>query len=251
MEYAAVITAGGTVDEEFAAVIGSKYKALATVRGTTLIERTVLALRDAGIAHIAVVAGDEVAERCRGSVERIVPQGSNGAQNVWLALNSWNEPTSPKFLTPLIYATCDLPYITGAAVSAFLQSASENELAIPLTEFAQFERRFPGAPPFGITLGGERVVNGGIFSIPAPHTATVEALALRLFNARKKPLEMARIAGSGVALRLLVGHLGVGDLEYRARQLLGIPARAIRNAPAELAYDIDTLAEYRYAVANS
>jgi hypothetical protein len=33
--------------------------------------------------------------------------------------------------------------------------------------------------------------------------------------------------------------------------LLGIPAHAVRNAPPELAYDVDVLEEYRYAIARS
>ena len=40
-------------------------------------------------------------------------------------------------------------------------------------------------------------------------------------------------------------------LEARAQRVLGVPVAALRNAPAELAYDADTIREYVYAVARS
>ncbi|HET7815774.1 MAG TPA: NTP transferase domain-containing protein [Candidatus Baltobacteraceae bacterium] len=237
----AVITAGGTVDEPFARRIGTPYKALARVRGTALIDRTISALRGGGIERIGVVAPDEVADVCRKSVDFIVTAKEHGGANQWLALNAF------EFDTPFVYATCDMPYIDSNAVSWFVERAGLREVSMALTEFADFEKRFPKAPPFGIKLGGERVVNGGLFAVPAYASHMLEAIGITLFNARKNPLKMARIAGPGILLRYLVGNLGVGDIEYRAKQLLTIPARALRNAPPELAYDVDVLEEYEYA----
>lgn len=241
----AVVTAGGTVDGAFAQRIGTNYKALAPVRGQKLIERTIQALRGGGIERIAVVAPGEVANVCRDAVDVIIPAKEHGGANQWLALNAF------EFETPFVYATCDMPYIDAAAVSWFVSNARPREVSMALTEFADFKKRFPGAPPFGITLGGERVVNGGLFAVPEHSSHTLEAVGITLFNARKNPLKMARIAGAGILLRYLVGNLGVGDIEYRAQQLIERPARAVRNAPPELAYDIDTLSEYEYAAANA
>lgn len=244
MTFSAVITAGAPIQEPFASAAGTRFKALIKIGGTPLIERTISSLRDAGIERIAVVAGDEVAAVCAPLVHHVIPastKGNPGAINQWLALNAW------EFEAPLLYATCDMPFIHADSVRWFLENVQPRAVCMALTEVGDFRKRFPEAPPFGITLGGERVVNGGLFAIPACASHLVEALAIALFNARKSPLKMAKIAGWSILLRFVVRNLGIGDLEYRAQQLLGIPARAIRNAPPELAYDIDTLAEYEYA----
>ena len=244
MTFTAVITAGAPLDEPFASAAGTKYKALIRIGGVTLIERTIAALRGAGIERIAVVAGDDVAAVCAPLVHHVLPAattGNPGAKNQWLALHAW------EFEAPLLYATCDMPFIDAGSVRWFLDHVQPRAVCMALTEIADFQKRFPKAPPFGITLGGERVVNGGLFAIPAFTSHMMEALGIQLFNARKSPLKMAKIAGWSILLRFLMRNLGIGDLEHRAQQLLGIPAHAIRNAPPELAYDIDTLAEYEYA----
>jgi hypothetical protein len=129
-----------------------------------------------------------------------------------------------------------------------LNSTTAGTLALPLTEWEDFERRFPHAPPFGITLCGEKVVNGGVFAIPAGGAPRIEAFARRFFDARKSPLRMAQLTGPMLLLQFLLKRLSVAKLQEHAERLLGMQARAVRSAPAELAYDVDILEEYRYAV---
>lgn len=241
MTYAAVITAGGRVDDAFAGEIGTPVKALAPFRGSTFLELTIDALRRAGIERIAVVGGAEVAAACKHRVERVIGESPSGAENLRSALRAW-EPAAP-----LLYLTSDMPFITANAVRAFIDAVPAQTLALPLTEFGDFQKRFPGAPPFGITLAGERVVNGGAFVIPAGAQERIAHVAAQFFDARKSPLRMARLTGAALLLQFLFRRLSVRGLETHAQRLLGIPARAVRGAPPELAYDVDLLDEYRYA----
>jgi choline kinase len=55
MTHAAVITAGGRVDSRFAERLGTAVKALAPFGGSSILSRTIGALREAGIERIAVV----------------------------------------------------------------------------------------------------------------------------------------------------------------------------------------------------
>lgn len=242
MSYCAVITAGGRVDAAFAEVIGTPVKALAPFAGSTFLQRTISALRDAGIERIAVVGGEEVGLACAGAADRLIPEAADGAENLRRALYAWNGDA------PLLYATSDMPFITGASVREFLNASEPSTLTLPLTEWVDFERRFPDAPPFGITLAGEKVVNGGVFAIPALCAPRIEAFAKRFFDARKSPLRMARLTGAALLLQFLFKRLSVAKLQDHAERLLGIRARAVRYAPAELAYDVDVLEEYRYAL---
>jgi CTP:molybdopterin cytidylyltransferase MocA len=245
MSYAAVITAGGRVDGEFARTIGTQVKALAPIRGTTLLAAAITALRENGVNRIAVVGGAEVRRSCASSVERVIEESADGAENVRRALQAWNGVGS------LLYLTSDMPYITGAALRGFIESVPQGTLALPLTEWDAFERRFPGAPPFGVTLSAEKVVNGGAFVIPGAACARVERLATTFFDARKSVWRMARLAGPALLVRFAMRRLTIAALETRGRKLLEVPALGVRGAPPELAYDVDTVEEYRYAAAHA
>jgi GTP:adenosylcobinamide-phosphate guanylyltransferase len=241
----AVITAGGRIDGPFARDAGTNVKALAPIRGATMLARIVGALRANGATRIAVVGGSEVRAACSGAVERVIDESPSGATNLLLALKAW-----PEDGTPLLYATSDLPYVTAEAVRTFLDRIPPGTLAVALSELAAFDRRFPRSSGFGITLAGERVVNGGIFSLPGGAPEKVAQIARRFFDARKQPWRMASFVSPVVLLRFLLGRLSVAHLEAMAARMLQVPARAIRNCPPELAFDVDTDVEYRYACAH-
>lgn len=242
----AVITAGGRVGGEYAVQAGTSVKALARVRGATMLERIIDALREAGASRIAVVGGSEVHAACASRIDRFVDEAESGGENLLRALGAW-----PADGTPLLYATSDLPYVTASTIADFLKSVPEHTLALPLAEFGDFAMRFPLAPPFGITLCGERVVNGGVFSIPSESLEPLARLATRFFDARKKPWRMASLVSPAVLLRYLVGRLRIGELEALATRVLEVPALAVRGCAPELAFDADTLLDYRYACAHA
>lgn len=237
-----MITAGGRVDGEFASVLGTPVKALAPFGNSTFLQITIDALRAYGVDRIAVVGGAEVRQACNGAVERVIDESADGAENLRRALHAWDANS------PLLYLTSDMPFIDAASLRAFLALVPEDTLALPLTEWDDFARSFPGAPPFGITLAGEKVVNGGAFVIPPHARDRIEAFATRFFDARKSVWRMAQLTGPALLLQFVFRRLGVAQLQTHARRLLGIPARAIRNAPPALAYDVDVLEEYRYAI---
>lgn len=241
----AVITAGGRIDGEFAEAAGTRVKALAPVRGRTMLERMIESLRSAGAGRIAVVGGDEVRAACGARIERFIDESVSGSVNLLRALQAW-----PDDGETLLYATSDLPYVTPEAIGEFVSRAAPGSLALALAESPDFRRRFPGAPPYGIRLGGECVVNGGVFVLPPGSAAPLATIAARFFDARKRPWQMASLVSPIVLLRFLLRRLSVADLEALAERVLHMPARAVRNCAPELAYDVDLPAEYAYACAH-
>ncbi len=237
----AVITAGGRIDGAFAEAAGTDIKALANLRGTTMLARIVESLRGCGAKRIAIVGGAEVRAAFESRVESIVNESPSGSQNLLSALRAWPEDGEA-----LLYATSDLPYVTAAAVGDFIDRLEPGTIAVALSEIAAYEARFPGSPAAGITLGGERVVNGGIFSIPAGAAAPIAKVATRFFEARKQPWRMATLVNPLALLRFLAGRLRIADLETEATRALAYPARAVRNCAPELAFDVDGIAEYEY-----
>ncbi len=204
------------------------------------------ALRAAGATRIAVIGGDEVRAACAAHVERVIAESPSGSVNLLSALRAWPEDGQP-----LLYATSDLPYVTPGAVADFLSRTAPGALALSLCGFAAFAARFPGAPPtFGITLARERVVNGGIFSIPSGCAERIARVATRFFEARKRPWLMASLVSPPVLIKYLFGRLSIADLEAMAAGMFDVRATAIRDCAPELAFDVDTDAEYEYARAH-
>jgi CTP:molybdopterin cytidylyltransferase MocA len=239
----AVITAGGPIDGDYARRAGTTLKALAPVRGRTMLARTIEALRACGFERIAVVGNDEIAAACQPFAPiRMVADAGTGAGNVLGALDAWQDDDA------LLYLTCDMPYIDASSLQSVLDRIEPATLSMPLAESVDFVRRFPDAPPFGITLAGDRVINAGVFHIPAGARARIRALATTMFEARKAPWKMASLAGPLTLLRFAFGRASVSALEARARKVLAMPVRALRSAPPELAFDADTDAEYAYAL---
>ena len=239
----AVITAGGPIDGAYATRAGTTLKALAPVRRRTMLARTIDALRACGIERIAVVGNNAVRAECeRVAAVTMVPDAGTGSGNVLGALDAWPDDEA------LLYLTCDMPYIDANSLHWVLDRIEAQTLSMPLAESVDFERRFPNAPPFGISLAGERVVNAGVFHIPAGARARIHALATTMFEARKAPWKMASVAGPVVLLQFVLGRASINALEARARKILGVPVAAMRNAPPELAFDADTDAEYVYAL---
>jgi len=207
-----------------------------------MLDRVLGALRGAGASQIAVVGGEEVARACRDRVERVIGDTGSGTGNLVRALRAW-----PDDGEPLIYATSDMPYVSAEAIVDFLSRVPPGHVALPLAEMDAFARRFPGAPPAGITLAGERVVNGDVFTIPGGSIDAVERVAAKFFQARKRPWQMAGLVSPRLMVRFLFRRLGIGHLEEHARGVLGVSAVAVRGCRPELAFDADNVEEYEYA----
>jgi GTP:adenosylcobinamide-phosphate guanylyltransferase len=237
----AVITAGGTIDGQYAHRAGTTIKALAPVRGTTMLDMAIDAAYGAGATRVAVVGGDAVAAACASRVDKVVAQSNDGGRNLQLALAAW--PADER----LLLLTSDMPYITADALRAFAENSPPDVFAMALSAYDAFMRRFPNAPPFGIALAGERVVNGGAFAIPVGAAPRIAAVAVQFFDARKSPWKMARLLGLSMIVRYVTGRLSIEGLERYGTARLGVPTRALRDAAPELAFDADLLGEFTYA----
>jgi len=236
----AVITAGGRVTGDFALAIGTPVKALARIRGSSLLEQAIAAAREAGATRVAVVGGEEV--RASGApIDIFIPEAPTGAQNVHLALGAFGEDA-------FMYLTSDLPFISGAHARAFLERTPAASLGVPLAAAADYERRFPLAPEHATTIGGERISNGSVFLIPPNAARVIDSMAQRLFNARKDLLGMAVMLGPSLLLKFAFKRLTIADVEGKAASLLGFSALAVRDCAPELCFDIDTIEDYRYAL---
>lgn len=237
----ASITAGGRVDGRFAQRIGTSLKALACIGNRSLLEIAIAAARAAGIAGIAVIGGAEVRSACNGQVERVIDASPGGVENIRRALHAWKNQR-------LLYMTSDLPFIRAQAILDFASRSAADTISMSIATTDAYQRLFPGAPRHDMNLGGEGIASGSVFLLPAGCVARVEEVAGAFFCARKRSLKMARLLGPACTLRFMAGRLRIEHIEKRARGVLGVPAVAVRNCSPSLCYDVDTLADYDYAL---
>lgn len=235
----AVVTAGGRVDDAFAAEIGTPIKALAPFASGVLLDVVLTAIAGAGIGEIAVVGEPAVRQRLPANV-RLIEAAADGAANVARALDAW--PAGD-----VLFATCDLPFVSADELRGFLAASAFFDLTMPLAGAHAYETAYPGSPPHVMRLGAERFASGSVFFIGSGARVSLRAVAGRFFDARKSALGMARLLGPALLLRFLARQLRVADVERRAASVLGVRAAALRDCGPGLCYDVDTPAEYRYA----
>ena len=238
----AVITAGGLVDAEFAAAIGTRVKALAPFGTRTLLDVVLDACAGAQIDAVAIVGGAEVRAHLRGTGVHVVDAAEDGGTNVLRALDAWPGE-------PFVYLASDLPFATAEGLLDLVERSAGRSLTMGLCSAEAYGRRFPDAPPFGVALRGERVVNASAFVFAPEAVAPARAFAVRLFDARKSLWAMARLLDLALIVRFATRRLGVVDVEAYGRRVLGCEAAAVRDCDPGLCYDVDTLDEYSYACA--
>jgi CTP:molybdopterin cytidylyltransferase MocA len=240
----AVITAGGLVDGAFAEAIGGRVKALAPFGARTLLDVTLDACAGAAIDGVAVVGGPAVRAHVAARGVRVIDAEVDGGANVLRALEAW---PGERF----IYLTSDMPFASADGVRDLISRSADFAVTMALADVGAYEARFPGAPEHSVALGGERVANGNAFVIAPEAVAPARALATKLFAARKSLLKLALLLGPALCLRFATKRLTIADLEAYGQRRLGVAVGALRGCDPGLCYDVDTVAEYEYALAHA
>ena len=248
MNLDAILPAGGMISGEFADVARTNVKALVTVGEMTLLERAVTALRESGCVRRIVVIGDvEVREEAvRVGADTALESGDSGPENIFRGLESLQ---SYGGTDRILVVTTDLPFLTGEAISRFVaQCPADAELCLPILTQAELDARFPGSPSEFVPLKEGQFTLGSVALLKAETLQRNRAHLESVFSARKSQLGMAKLLGFGFVVKFLLKRLSVRDIEARCEALLKCRGAAVPHSPAELALDIDTLEDFRYAL---
>jgi hypothetical protein len=208
-----------------------------------LIDPAIDAARALGVAGIAVVGAPSVADYLGDRVDRSIEAAPSGPENIVRALRAF--PAADR----LVYLTSDLPFIDADALRAFVERSAGAALTMALAPAAADAAAFPGAPPHAVRLAGAQFANGSAFIIDRTAIEPVARVAGRFFSARKSLPRLALLLGPALCLRFAFHRLGIADIERRARDVLGVDARAVVDAAPGLCFDIDDLADWTYAQA--
>ncbi|MGI4790010.1 MAG: NTP transferase domain-containing protein [Janthinobacterium lividum] len=241
-----VIPAGGVIGADFAALIGSPYRALAPIGPGRMpvLQHIVDTLRSAEPdARVICVAPEAVSQAVQ-NVDLWLPAGVSGPENIRLGL-SYAIPEQPALL-----CTSDLPLMTIDSVKTFINACrSDVQLTVGLVHADDYNREFTDAPPSEFTSLSETgpITLAGLFQIQPDLLTCQSALFDKLFSARKEQWRLASLIGPKLLWQFATKTLTLSALTRRAEHLIGGPVQIIFDTAPVLAYDIDTADDYTYA----
>jgi CTP:molybdopterin cytidylyltransferase MocA len=248
-----VLPAGGRIAGEFAEETGVSVKALVRIDGCTVLERTIAALRATGLVNRTIVIGpQEIADhpvaKC---ADAVLPEGGDSGPANILAGLKWLRESDGSHADRVLIMTTDLPFLTSRAICDFIDRSPANaELTAPLVSEYAFEQRFPGSENEYVKLADGRWTMGCGFLVDPRSVEANNDHIEAAFQARKSQIGMAKLLGMGFILRFLSGRLTVPDIERQCSKMLGCACVAVPDSPAELAFDLDHIGEYRYAISH-
>jgi hypothetical protein len=221
----AIVLGGGR--EAWAGKYGVRSKALVPYRGRPMAEWVLEALAGAGLSAIYVGENPGLSPPPR----LTLPDQGSLLANLEAAL--------AQVEGRVLVATADLPHLTPEAVSFVLERAPEAALVYPIVPKERVEARFPGNRRTYARLREGTFTGGNLLLLDKPLFFRALPLAKEVVALRKRPLALARRIGWDILLKLLLGRLSLGELEARARRLLGVEARALITPYPEVGVDVD------------
>ena len=240
----AILIAGGRLPRELQHLSSSPVKALLPVGGETLLSRAARAARECNVVERACAVGNGEVEQAASALGvEYVREGESVIDNIFNAFNALGGKEHDYLII-----SPDLPFITVQALARFLRvlHTTHAEIAMAAVTGEAFLTRFPGAPNHFVRVDSAPMTLGSVFYLTGPALNSNVPLARDFFRWRKWPHRLALLLGLPIAWGWLTGTLRLEALERRAAQLTGVEVRGL-PAPPELAYDVDTLDNLKFA----
>lgn len=256
MSIAAVLTAGGRVSKaqfpsdgltEISTATSLQnepyvIKCLLRIGKRSLLEIALDAIRRVPGVEKVVVVGSRSLQQWLREQEVLVPERQEAHENFMAGLEA--AVSYPRVL----YITTDLPFVTAEAICHFVDSCpTEAQLCYAIARREVFDARFPNSPSTYTRLrDGEFAAGCAALVEPRPLLERAEWIR-RAAQRRKSLWRLALLVGARVMWKYATRQLTVADVEHRVEELLKMRCRAVECLP-ELACDIDTGADYLYAL---
>lgn len=241
-----VILAGGKAGMDMEAATGVSNRALINVGGKTMLLRIVEALRACALCGDITVIGKMPPSDY---YTRLPDKGDFISNVVSGAVVNGSHPF-------VLICTCDLPFLTGEAVTDFLTASLEKAtqsgatVVYPVVPVSRCYRRFPGLKRTALKLKEAHFTGGNMMLARPQFIISQRKRIADAYRARKSPLRLANMLGLDMIFRLLFSQLFAPHiltlplLEKRISQLLAGPARVYVSPYPEIATDLDKPSDY-------
>ncbi|MBV6458040.1 MAG: hypothetical protein HONBIEJF_01162 [Fimbriimonadaceae bacterium] len=240
MKWGAVIAAGGTVEPELAAALGSDSKALARFNGVTSLERTLAAVRDAGLGESVTVGPAALREHVVHGEWAM--QAESALDNILLGISRIDAEA-------VLMMPADTPLFSAESLTHFTDRIRDRDpagdwFAAGASPLPDFTRLYPEAPVQAVRLREGRMVVSGMYAATPSALRNAVDRVRPLIGARKSQLQVISRIGPAAILKFLFGRLASTDVEAVAGRLLGAQAILIPDVHPATCLDVDTIADY-------
>lgn len=245
-----VIPAGGTIDDAWAARLGTPWRALAPLgpHRTPVLQIVVDALRaSGGVRRIICVAPPGLSDSIAG-VDLWLPAARHGTENILRGLAAPSDPDAHALV-----CTSDLPLVTPADIAGFCARCETGaDMTLGLVRAGDYNKAFADAPPstFVPLRDIGPVTLGGLFCVRPALLLNNRVLLARAFEARKSQWGMVSLLGPRLVAQFVTRRLTLAALVARAQHLLHCRAQTLLDIAPALACDMDTADDYTYAHQN-
>lgn len=241
-----VVLAGGRAGVEMEAATGVSSRALIEIGGKPMLLRVVEALQDSELCGEITVVGKVPPSDY---YARLPDKGDFVSNTVSGAVVNGEAPF-------VLICTCDLPFLTGEAVTDFLTSALEKaaqsgaSVIYPVVPVSRCYQRFPGLKRTALKLKEAHFTGGNMMLVRPQFLISQRHRIAAAYRARKSPLRLANMLGWDMIFRLLMSQtlmphlLTLPLLEKRISQLIAGPARVFVSSYPEIATDLDKPSDY-------
>ena len=249
--FAVVALAGGSLEPDFRrAGYDVPNKAYLPVDGEVMLLRVLRALRGArSVGQVrcvtqasAAATQPEVAALC----DAVIEPGHDLISSVIAGFEGLRDGDRV-----LVVAT-DLALLSASAIDLFAQGieqAAPMDLGYGFVERRLHESRYPDVRHTWVRLRDGTFCGAGISMIRAGAARRVEAVLRDFVAARKSPAKMASLFSPMLAVKILVGRVGVAELQHRASELTGLVCRGVTCPDPEVAVNVDRLQDLKTAEA--
>jgi len=249
----AVLLAGGHLEALPEGETPPPGKGLLPIGALPMAARALRALRESPrvsrVILVSPVPACDLGPEWEGADE-VTAAGADLVSSVRAGLARTCDPAAP-----VLTVAGDLPFLSSAAVTDFLERCSTRPQASVWYGFMRrevSEQRFPGVRHTWARLVEGTFCGTGLVAL-RPEVAERMQQALRdLTQGRKNPLRLAATLGWRTILAFALRRLTVPLAEEAARRLLGVPCAGIESPYPETAFNVDgpdTLVEARRLVA--
>ncbi|MGZ5795095.1 MAG: nucleotidyltransferase family protein [Croceibacterium sp.] len=235
MRLTALVLAGSRpgAPDPVAASEGVAHKVLAIVGGRTLLERVVHALREHGVAEVAVSANNPAveAEALRLGTT-LMPAARGPSESVGLAFK--------RFGAPLLVTTGDHPLLEARWITDLVEGTpGPADVAMMLAERGRVERAAPGTRRTWLSFADGQWSGCNLYLLASPNAGRAIAAWKQVEADRKRPWRIARRLGLGTLWNYWRGKLTLAAAIARLGATLGVTTALVPAKDGRAAIDVD------------
>lgn len=245
-----VLPGGGKLDDHFARVALVPYKALIksqdNIVGLQSVEAT---SNQSHFGNRILIGPPDVQNTFRSFVTGVLNDSGDLAKNVSMGLRELK--TLGYSGSRVLILTMDLPFVDEKSLLAFLEMCPEDaDLAVPVVSKEEYLDRFPGSSSTFAKLSDGNFTVGCAYVVKPDAFLRMYPKIEQVIANRKSVPKLAKLVGFPFLLRYLMKSLSSNDAKSKIEEITGAKISLIRGAPAELAFDIDEIVDYEYALRN-